>query len=362
MITTPEIIGFFVVLTIIVGLSIWYASSIDNKSNFEIIHSYKDYFKSFKEDYLNETKLNKDFKQGSIVLCNDKNEILNNFQKLDDPNLYKCFTTEIIKKSHPKLERLPKSYPSIKVFNKLLYNSMRNKCVIINFFTKGLIDEWRNLLYTLRAVNLADLLLVFPLDSESLEAVKSENIKYDSSLINDNIQAISKFGDGGWKNITCNKVLAISKILKKGNFVFYLDTDIVVKKDFIEDYFTLPPMDIYMQSDRANFEKLGVLNGVKNYSTGVMFIAPTKYMINIMDTAYPKILNVKSGGLTDQKIINELLNINKIGCLCTYKYPNGWRYFTSNISTKDPVLIHNNWIVGVDKKINRFKEFNLWYV
>lgn len=362
MITIPEIIGFFVVLTIIVWLSLWYTSSY-SKSNFEITHTYKNYLESFNQKFLVNTSFDNIYKQGTIVLCDDSDKIKSNFEKLDNPNLYKCFTTsEHFRKSHPKLEKIPKSYPNKHTFNKLLYNSLRDKCVIINFFTRGLIDEWKNLLYTLRKVNLDDLLVVFPLDTESLNAVKSENIKYDTSLLNDNIEAEITFGSKNFKNITCNKVLAINTFLKKGNFVFYLDTDIVIGDNFVEDYFTLPPMDIYMQSDEKHFKKSARNNKKMNYCSGVMFIAPTEYMINIMNSAYPKILKCKVGGLTDQKILNEILDHKKIGCLCPYKYPNGYRYFDSNEIIDFPCLVHNNWTRGLIKKIIRLKKHNLWYI
>lgn len=363
MITTPQIIGFFIILTIIVWLSIWYhTNTCSNKSNFEITHTYKDYLKSFKENYLHETTLKNITKEGTIVICDDFKELKSDFRKLDDRNLYKCFTSEDVKMSHPKLEKIPKSYPNKHTFDKLLYNSMRNKCVIVNFFTKGLIEEWKNLLYTLRKLNLSDLLVVFPLDNDALKAVKSENIKYNNSLINDNIAAETTFAADNFKNITCNKVLAINKMLKQGKFVFYLDTDIVVNQNIVEDYFTLPPMDIYMQSDQKHFNKNGFNKGNWNYCSGVMFIAPTTYMIKIMEAAYPKILECKPGGLTDQKVLNNIIDPKKIGCLCPYKYPNGFRYFMSKTKCRNPYLIHNNWIMGLDNKINRFKEYNLWYI
>jgi len=344
-------------------LSIWYYTTTSNsKSNFEITHTYKDYLKSFNENYLHETSLKNITKEGTIVICDDVKELKSNFHKLDDPNLYKCFTAEDLKMSHPKLEKIPKSYPNKHTFDKLLYNSMRNNCVIVNFFTKGLIEEWKNLLYTLRKLNLSDLLVVFPLDNETLNAVKSEGIKYDESLINDNISAETSFGGGDFKNITCNKVLAINKMLKQGKFVFYLDTDIVVTQNIIEDYFRLPPMDIYMQSDEKHFNKPVSDKGNWNYCSGVMFIAPTTYMIKIMESAYPKILLVKPGGLTDQRVLNNMIDKKKIGCLCPYKYPNGYRYFTSKTKARNPYLIHNNWITGLDLKIKRFKEYNLWYI
>jgi rhamnogalacturonan II specific xylosyltransferase len=254
-----------------------------------------------------------------------------------------------------------------RVYHKSLYKTFRNKCVILNFFTGGVLDEWRNLLFTLRKLKLDDLILVFPLDKIALEGVKKENIKYDDSLMkDDNIETVT-FGGKGFKNITCNKVLAIEKMLKAGYFVFYIDTDIVVKKNFVEHYFTLPPKDCWMQNDHNNFKKSAIAtdkHGVVKYNhcSGVMFIAPTAYMIKIMQKAYPEILKVKTGGLTDQKVLNKLIEYKKIGTLDPIAYPNGWRYFSSKKYRGDPYLIHNNWLKGSDKKIKRFKQHKLWYI
>jgi hypothetical protein len=93
-----------------------------------------------------------------------------------------------------------------------------------------------------------------------------------------------------------------------------------------------------------------------------MFVAPTSYMINIMNSAYPKILQCEPGGLTDQWVLNSTIDAEKIGCLCPHKYPNGYRYFISKTKCRNPYLIHNNWIRGLDNKIKRFKAYNLWYI
>lgn len=359
---------YFIISLVLIGVSIYVSfeylrlyrkdKECNSKSNYNIQYSIKDYLKGFGEDYL----YLKDFEdvksEGSIVFNNDIKYIKNNINKLNNPKIYACFTESSVNtKLHPKLYQINKYVLNKEILSSNLYKFMLNKCKIVNFFTGGLIEQWKNLMVCLRKLNLDKLVIVFPLDKVSLEAVKQERVNYDISLMKNELDIIKTENFGNFKNITCNKVLAISKILKKGQFVFYLDTDIVVNDNFIKDYFTLSPKHIYMQNDEPTFNKTST-----NHCSGVMFIAPTNKMINIMDKSYNKILNVKSGGLTDQKILNEDIPKNLIGTLCPYKYPNGWRYFTSKIKIKNPLLIHNNWIVGVKAKNKRFKDNNMWYI
>ena len=54
--------------------------------------------------------------------------------------------------------------------------------------------------------------------------------------------------------------------------------------------------------------------------------------------------------------------------LNTDLFPPGYEYFGFNdkpgyskTELLDVVVVHNNWIVGLDQKKERFKKFNLWH-
>ena len=65
--------------------------------------------------------------------------------------------------------------------------------------------------------------------------------------------------------------------------------------------------------------------------------------------------------MDDQGVINE--TISDIGTLDPSSYPNGHRYFNEREKCDEiPILIHNNWIVGLNPKIERFKKHGLWYI
>ena len=43
-------------------------------------------------------------------------------------------------------------------------------------------------------------------------------------------------------------------------------------------------------------------------------------------------------------------------------FPNGMQFFTQMYSKKDTALVHNNYIIGYEQKLARFKNRGLWLV
>jgi hypothetical protein len=251
------------------------------------------------------------------------------------------------------------------------YKSFREKCRIVTFFTGNLCEEWRNLLATVKKLNLEDIFVVFVLDQDALQCATNENNKSSSQfsirkdLITKDLQRSADFGTKGFRDIVAKKFLAISKILEENYITFYVDSDIVFLKNPIEDYFKLPPKELYIQSDKTDFN----LSGFGHFCTGVIVVLPTKKMIDIFKKAQYECINKKVGTMDDQGVMNEYINNNiidnnEVGTLDPYDYPNGARYFDESNRKKinNPVLIHNNYIVGTEAKIKRFKEHNLWFI
>jgi len=69
---------------------------------------------------------------------------------------------------------------------------------------------------------------------------------------------------------------------------------------------------------------------------------------------------------TDQELINHLISTaiisnDKYEYLDKNKFLNGM-CFHDGRSLEDAIIVHNNCIIGIDNKINRFKYYNLWYI
>jgi hypothetical protein len=250
-----------------------------------------------------------------------------------------------------------------------LYKSLRNKCRIVNFITEGSCKLWKNFLYTIRKLGLEDLLVVFTLDIESYYFVNKENVNKKITVYGDfmysNLAKDSHHKTKEYRDLMAQKITCIVKILQQNYIVFYLDVDIVVLKDPIQHYFTLPFKKIYMQSDNVHFNY-----NVSNYCAGVMIIQPCKDIIKIFKDIQKECITREVATMDDQGVINDyiknnIIDKNDVGILDPVLYPNGHRYFSTNYYEKNKVdvyLIHNNFIVGNITKINRFKKYNFWYI
>ena len=251
----------------------------------------------------------------------------------------------------------------INCFNKDKFNdAFVNNTVIVNFFTKDLCEEWKNHIYTLKKNNLDKYVVVFPLDNDALDCIKSENIKYNTKFLNKiNING-ADMGTLEFKKIVYYKILAIKHFIDLNYNVFYLDTDTIVFGNIIEDIKTFPKnYDLYAQDE-----------GNGTICTGCILLLPTnnsKIMINNIKIKFEKTLNESpNGGLSDQKYVNEYVKINKnfrYHLLPWKKYASGKQYFDKNkkyFKNNKPLFLHNNWIKGLKAKTDRFKKHGLWYI
>ena len=236
-----------------------------------------------------------------------------------------------------------------------------NNTVIVNFFTKDLCEEWKNHVFTLKKYNLDKYLVVFPLDNDALNCVKSENINYNTKFLNKINISGADIGTLDFKQIVYYKILSIKHFIDLNYNVFYLDTDTIVLGNIIEDIKTFPKnMDLYAQEDSNTI------------CTGCMLLLPTnntKKMIDTIKFIFEKTYNESpKGDLSDQKFINEYVHKNKnfkYHLLPWQKYASGKQYFYKNekyFKKNKPIFLHNNYIIGLKNKIKRFKENGLWYI
>ena len=237
-------------------------------------------------------------------------------------------------------------------------DSFLNNTIIINFFTKDLCEEWKNHIYTLKKYNLDKYVIVFPLDNDALNCVQSENIRYNTKLLNKINISQGNFGDKNFKKIVYYKFLAIKNYLDLNYNVFYLDTDTIVFGNIIEDIKTFPKnKDLYAQKDGTEI------------CSGCMLILPTnnsKLLINNCLKYYEN-KKIENDQLMDQDIINKLVKELKIKyhLLPWKKYASGDDYFNKHkeyFKNNKPLFLHNNFIVGLKAKTERFKKHGLWYI
>ena len=229
---------------------------------------------------------------------------------------------------------------------------------IIYFFTKDLCDEWKNSIYTIKKQKLQDRVVVFPLDSDALECIKSENIKYDTRFLNKIKVGNADFDTTKFKQLVYFKILAIKHYIDLDYNVFYIDTDTVILGDIVKDIYTFPRgYDFYAQEDEGSI------------CTGLMLLKPTDKIKKMLIEADKYFKNNWNNIMSnsDQSLIQKLIRENgiKYNLLSWKKYANGRKYFVTKknyFKKHKPLFVHNNFIVGLKNKIKRFKDNGLWFI
>uniref|UniRef100_A0A1J3E8V4 Glycosyltransferase n=2 Tax=Noccaea caerulescens TaxID=107243 RepID=A0A1J3E8V4_NOCCA len=192
-------------------------------------------------------------------------------------------------------------------------------------------------------------------------------------------QIAHKFGSQGFFNFTARRPQHLLQILELGYNVMYNDVDMVWLQDpfkylegshdayFMDDMTAIKPLD--HSHDLPPPGKKG-----RTYICSCMiFLRPTngakllmkKWIEELQDQPWSRAKKAN-----DQPAFNWALNKTAhqvdLYLLSQAAFPTGGLYFKNGTWVKETkgkhVIIHNNYILGFDKKIKRFREFGLWLV
>jgi hypothetical protein len=247
-------------------------------------------------------------------------------------------------------------------------------CAIVSVFTGGVADEWLNLYATLRRVGLHPLAVAFALDQEALAVARSTDVAVRTELLSASLSRESNYGSASFQPVVMQKLRALQLLLHERKTVFFLDTDVVVLRDFVANLFILPTQDIYLQSAEQHFLP------AHSHCTGVMFIRPTNTARELIEATMGELVKcMATSACTDQEALNAVVLAQEapVGRLDPADYPGGAQYFGVEPTYSDPlfynesaraqcnappILVHNNWLVGRANKIIRFRLHGLWSI
>jgi len=243
---------------------------------------------------------------------------------------------------------------------------MKDKFLL--YTNEGASDMCLNCVYTLKKVGIEDDdILLYAADEGSYEKLDSYGLDV-KSIDCETFNEYQDWNTKGFHRVVHYKIKSIIDALQKGNNVFYLDTDNVIFKNPLDFVSTVPEgesFDIMVQDDSD-------LQGRwKSLCTGVVFIRSNKKTLKFYNECMKlHAKNIEDGKSTgDQASFNEIYaNRSKIegienlqlGILPMEIFPNGQAYFDHHIGNGEKYLVHNNYISGVDSKIKRFKDHNMW--
>lgn len=156
-----------------------------------------------------------------------------------------------------------------------------------------------------------------------------------------------KYGELDYKRLVSERPAHISKQLKKGKNVVYSDIDTVwLKNPF--DYF-IGKYDMWIPM------------GLVRYCTGFMALKSNERTIQLIEDWEDELKNTLQ---TNQPAFNKCLKKSKVNHFGFDEslFPTGKMFNEFNTTQKDNVVVmHNTLVIGHDKKLERFKELNLWF-
>lgn len=211
----------------------------------------------------------------------------------------------------------------------------------------GCIDMCKNMLKSAENVGLnLDDFIIACLDKNAYESMKS----YKGAFLHDDME-LTEYQNwtfdpqSNFRKIVKNKWKLISEIYSQHKSLCWVDTDIVFKENpmqyIIDDHWILFQCD---------------LPGSMICSGFMVFNSHEKCKELINECSQ----NVEED---DQILINNLSAKYRenISLLNQVRFPNGHVYYKAGYKDK-AVIVHNNHMVGIEEKTNRFKQEGLWFV
>ncbi|KAM3282443.1 UDP-D-xylose:L-fucose alpha-1,3-D-xylosyltransferase MGP4 [Capsicum chacoense] len=192
-------------------------------------------------------------------------------------------------------------------------------------------------------------------------------------------QAAHKFGSQGFFNFTSRRPRHLLQILELGYNVMYNDVDMVWLADpfpYLEG-----KHDIYFMDDMAVVKPLNHSHGLpppgkkgRPYICSCMIYARPTNGAKLIMKKWIEEMQIqpwtRAKKSNDQPAFNWALNKTvaqvDMYLLPQSAFPTGGLYFRNKTWVKETkgmhVLLHNNYIVGFEKKTKRFRDYGLWLV
>tara|TARA_R110000851_G_scaffold81549_2_gene179139 strand:- start:6494 stop:7234 length:741 start_codon:yes stop_codon:yes gene_type:complete len=237
----------------------------------------------------------------------------------------------------------------------------------VTFTTNGSVELCKNFILSAGKVGIQKDLIVYCLDKESKEQLSNE---FDCDFRLYELEEIKDihhaYGENQFRRVTEAKIEIIIQALDEFDTLVYSDCDIVFRKDPtpVIEYNDKDGVDITFASDEP----------FMHICTGFMLIKNTESVRRLFVKYYVLSNQYEAQGskaMYDQEIINYILNSEWMEDLKDFAYgvyptdfiKNGHLFWNEPTGrTNEEYVIHVNYTVGKESKINRLKEANLWYV
>jgi len=152
--------------------------------------------------------------------------------------------------------------------------------------------------------------------------------------------------NSGFRNIVRHKWKIIDQVQKEHPNLMWVDTDIVFKENPVE--ILTGHEEVLFQTDAPG----------STICTGFMVFNETPECRQL-------VAECGADEIDDDQLIMNRIALTKyndyIALLSEDLFPNGNVYYQQG-KKENAMIVHNNWMVGVETKINKFKEEGLWFI
>lgn len=186
--------------------------------------------------------------------------------------------------------------------------------------------------------------IVYCLDEESYENLKNQVfcVRYQTDgpkqYQNWSFDANSQF-----RQVVKHKWQIIKKVYETHKNLCWVDTDIVFLKDI--RFLAQQNDSVLVQSDLPG----------SSICTGFMIFGDNESSKNLIEECAMHV------DADDQLIINEIHEKHNYKILNEEFFPNGKVYYVYN-KKQNALIVHNNHMIGIETKIQHFKNEGLWFI
>ena len=238
----------------------------------------------------------------------------------------------------------------------------KNRFQIVTFLNGAYKDLLFNFVCNMEKLNLKNLLHVYMADATLNYYLEAKNISY---TVIDSVNFHNKssvYGHSDYWYISKQKTKAFKMAVQKYNVFLFTDVDVLFLKNPFETVGKMCMTDLCFQTDsRFGY---GIVN------SGFFFVKRTFNTISFFSEALKLLNEPIFSKLGDQEILNHLLKTKEFSNIYSFldkdKFRNGYNetIWTKTFlnSQHDVIVIHNNFIISIEKKIERFKKISSWYV
>lgn len=229
----------------------------------------------------------------------------------------------------------------------------------VTLTNKGYLEYTHNLVNSIIENRIKLELDIFTLDNESQNYFNNMNLestRIDNSDINFEFKDFQLQNSDNFYKIVYFKFYCINRLLSENNPVMFIDGDIVIKKNFINDIYNLTTdFDLVAQSNKSPHD-----NNDDEINSGFMLFKPGKTINKLINPDRFSLKKFSKYKFHDQTYINNIKRKFNYKLLDLNLFPNGAHYKKYK-NELDPYIIHYNYLIGHEKKNQMIKDNN-WYM